>query len=270
MNADTISQIFGAIGYTVVQAKISPPTRPGVDTCAATVQFQSADEAQSVMQTFNGTTLPGFSKPLNISYANQGGSGGGGAAALAAGLAAAMMASGGGGKGGYGKAPAAKFGMQGGMAPYAPKKSDPDNLYIKGLPGTADEAFVEQVFNQYGTVRQVKILRKGDGPNCHAMVRFASAEDAATVMSTLNGGMLEGFNQALEISPVVYKQDKSFGMMGLMGGGGGVGSYDPETEAMLDEWVKAKRTRDYNTADAIKATLKAQGINPDDARPKAW
>merc|ERR1712083_1236732 len=106
-----------------------------------------------------------------------------------------------------GKAPAWKSAMQGDSVPYGQQKtSDPDNLYIKGLPGTADEAFVEQVFNQYGMVRQCKVLKKGDGPNCHAMVRFASAEDAATVMSTLNGGMLEGFSTPLDISYIQYKQ----------------------------------------------------------------
>merc|ERR1712014_304684 len=98
---------------------------------------------------------------------------GSGAAAMAAALASMM---GGMGGGGYGKAPAEKFGMQGGMQPYANTEAS-NNLYIKGLPGTADEAFVEQLFNQYGTVQTVKVLKKGDGPNCHAMVRFATAEE---------------------------------------------------------------------------------------------
>jgi len=270
ITADTIGQIFGAIGYTVVQATITK--QPRMNTCAAEVQFQSAGEAKFVLETFNGATLPGFDKPLNISYNQQGG-----AASLAAGLAAALMAAGGGGGKGYGKAPAAKgamLGMQGSMQPYAKpaKTGDPDNLYIKGLPASADEAFVEQVFNQYGTVRQCKLMKKGEGPNCHAMVRFASAEDAATVISTLNGGMLEGHSTPLEITYLIYKQDKfanSGGAMGHMGGGGGMG-HDPDTQNMLDEWLKAKRTRDFNTADALRATLRAQGVDPDKEFPKSW
>merc|ERR1711877_65888 len=97
-----------------------------------------------------------------------------------------------------------------------------NNLYIKGLPGTADEAFVEQLFNQYGTVQTVKVLKKDDrSPNCHALVRFATAEEAATIISTLNGGMLEGFTTALEIS---YAQSKSAmanaGLAAMMAMGG--------------------------------------------------
>ena len=39
MTEDTLSQIFGAIGYRVVRSKIMPPTNPAVSTCAAMVQF---------------------------------------------------------------------------------------------------------------------------------------------------------------------------------------------------------------------------------------
>jgi RNA recognition motif-containing protein len=279
MTVETISSIFGAIGYRVTQAKIMPPTKPGVSTCAAMVRFVSVADAKFVLDNFNDTCLPGFEKPLSISYATkQGGASahppGSGPAAMAAALAAMM----GGGGGGYGKAPVEKpamLGMQGVSQPYL-KTEASNNLYIKGLPGTADEAFVEQLFNQYGTVQTVKVLKKGDGPNCHAMVRFATAEEASTIISTLNGGMLEGFTTALEIS---YAQSKTGmansgmgSMMGLMGGDGGFGggSDDLTTQQMLDEWVKCKRTRDYATADSLRAQLRAQGVDPDTERPKAW
>ena len=38
------------------------------------------------------------------------------------------------------------------------------------------------------------------------------------------------------------------GMGGLMGADGGCGGGDPNVEQMLDEWVKAKRMRDFATA----------------------
>jgi len=272
MTSETLSSIFNAIGYQVTQAKVMPPTRPGVSTSAAMVRFVSAAEAKFVLDNFNGTALPGFEKPLNISYATKPGGAsqytpGSGPAAMAAALAAMM------GGGGYGKAPVEKPAML--SMPYA-KMEAGNNLYIKGLPGTADEAFVEQLFNQYGTVQTVKVLKKGEGPNCHALVRFASDEEAATIISTLNGGMLEGFTTALEIS---YAQPKSAmagpgmgSMMGLMGGDGGSGggADDLTTQQMLDEWVRCKRTRDYATADSIRAQLRAQGVDPDTERPKAW
>ena len=42
---------------------------------------------------------------------------------------------------------------------------------------------------------------------------------------------------------------------------------NPETEAKLDEWVSAKRQKDFVTADRLREELRAQGINPDQARP---
>jgi len=270
MNSETISQIFGAIGYRVVKANIAPP-KFGQTTTTATVQFASANDAKFVQENFNGANIPGFSLPLNISFAGGGYASGSGAAAMAAALAAMLGGGGGGGGGGYGKAPATKpaWGMGGGgMTPYDSEPQQSDNLYIKGLPGTADEAFVEQIFNQYGTVTNCRVLKKGDGPNCHAMVRFSSVEEAANIISTLNGGMLEGFSSALEISYAVSKSQQATQGMAMMAASGGPDG--PTTEQMLDEWVKAKRMRDYAGADALRATLRAQGVDPDTERPKAW
>ena len=52
------------------------------------------------------------------------------------------------------------------------------------------------------------------------------------------------------------------------GGGGGVGRQSPAVEATLDRWVAAKRARDYETADALRAELEAAGVRPEDARPR--
>ena len=41
-----------------------------------------------------------------------------------------------------------------------------------------------------------------------------------------------------------------------------------EGEAMLDEWVDAKRTRGFVTADQIRSELRAVGIDPERERPK--
>jgi len=49
--------------------------------------------------------------------------------------------------------------------------------------------------------------------------------------------------------------------------GGSGGTYDPVTEAKLDQWVEAKRARDFVTSDAIQAELEAQGVDTHAARP---
>merc|ERR1712232_1504451 len=45
------------------------------------------------------------------------------------------------------------------------------------------------------------------------------------------------------------------------------GTYDPETEAKLDEWEQAKRARDFTTSEAIQAELEAWGVDTNAARP---
>ena len=46
------------------------------------------------------------------------------------------------------------------------------------------------------------------------------------------------------------------------------GRQSPAVEATLDRWVAAKRARDYETADALRAELEAAGVRPEDARPR--
>mmetsp|Transcript_68952 Transcript_68952/g.154423 ORF Transcript_68952/g.154423 Transcript_68952/m.154423 type:complete len:156 (-) Transcript_68952:4-471(-) len=40
-----------------------------------------------------------------------------------------------------------------------------------------------------------------------------------------------------------------------------------ELERMLDRWVEAKRAKDFALADDIRSKLRAQGVEPDTARP---
>ena len=42
---------------------------------------------------------------------------------------------------------------------------------------------------------------------------------------------------------------------------------DPTTNAKLDEWVAAKRAKDFATADRLREELRAMGVEPDHARP---
>eukprot|EP00416_Gambierdiscus_australes_P019384 CAMPEP_0171058498 /NCGR_PEP_ID=MMETSP0766_2-20121228/2529_1 /TAXON_ID=439317 /ORGANISM="Gambierdiscus australes, Strain CAWD 149" /LENGTH=592 /DNA_ID=CAMNT_0011513783 /DNA_START=80 /DNA_END=1860 /DNA_ORIENTATION=+ len=51
------------------------------------------------------------------------------------------------------------------------------------------------------------------------------------------------------------------------GGSSISGSYDALTEQQLDQWVKAKREKDFTTADTIRADLRSRGIEPDIVRP---
>lgn len=61
----------------------------------------------------------------------------------------------------------------------------------------------------------------------------------------------------------------SGGMSSSMMGGQSYddGRYDAQTEAKLDQWVEAKRSKDFATADALRQELRSNGIEPDTARP---
>ena len=64
------------------------------------------------------------------------------------------------------------------------------------------------------------------------------------------------------------------GAGGYGGPGAGVSSgsaLDPTTEAALDQWVEAKRRRDFEAADAIRRELiNGRGVDPNVYRPKDW
>jgi len=49
-------------------------------------------------------------------------------------------------------------------------------------------------------------------------------------------------------------------------GGSAAGAFDSATEQQLDEWLVAKQSKDFSTADAIRTELRAQGIEPDKHR----
>merc|ERR1712126_35024 len=56
--------------------------------------------------------------------------------------------------------------------------------------------------------------------------------------------------------------------LGGVAGGASRGVYDNvSTERQPDAWVAAKRQCQFHVADAIRAELRAKGINPDDVRP---
>lgn len=60
-----------------------------------------------------------------------------------------------------------------------------------------------------------------------------------------------------------WKGGKKGDFKGKDGKGKGGPRYDPETEAMISDWRRAKKNRDYATSDAIREKLRQRGIQPD-------
>jgi len=92
-------------------------------------------------------------------------------------------------------------------------------------------------------------------------------------------GPCDGMGGMMAMMMMMMKGKKGKGKGGGKGAGswGGAGkggaapqTYDAETEEKLNQWVSAKRSKDYETADQIRAELREQGVEPDDARPPGW
>mmetsp|Transcript_52485 Transcript_52485/g.97159 ORF Transcript_52485/g.97159 Transcript_52485/m.97159 type:complete len:681 (-) Transcript_52485:138-2180(-) len=94
-----------------------------------------------------------------------------------------------------------------------------DNLYVKGLPGDFDDDKLAQVFGQYGTVTQTKVLPPKPLPDksilkVSGFVRMSSVEEAKQIITTLNGQIPNGLNARVTIGfagdgvPLVHKLAK--------------------------------------------------------------
>ncbi|CAE7227004.1 elavl2 [Symbiodinium natans] len=70
-----------------------------------------------------------------------------------------------------------------------------DNLYIADLPPGFDEPSLQQIFGEYGTVTQFKLLHNsGPGGKTAALVRFQSVEEASWLVENLDGNIPQGLN----------------------------------------------------------------------------
>jgi len=198
-------------GQNVVSTKIMPP-KQGSPTRVALVKFSSTAEATKKRNELNGGVIEGYPTPLNIRYVGkpweqqQGGW--------------QQQQQGGGWQGGYGKAPAASGGNSG-SSPYASAGTkDLTNLYVKGLPMDIDEAWLKEQFSAYGqTVTQCKVQPSTvQGQPWHALIRFATKEDAAAALEQFQGADVE--NNKLEIDYVYKKSPAGAGGKADSGWGG--------------------------------------------------
>jgi len=122
-----------------------------------------------------------------------------------------------------------------------------DNLYVTNLPSGLEESMVSQFFSIYGTVTSCKVLKNpiATGKTA-ALVRFASIEEATSILQTLNGTVPTGLEEPVQVKfaskkvePAVKGAGKGaweappslaqggMGKMGAMGAAkGGYGKWD--------------------------------------------
>jgi len=197
VSREEIIELFSSCG-TVVDMRIMSSKGDAPDA-AALVRMASVEEATVAVEIFGSS-----------------GGGGGGEENLAAGPVLGALSPGTAAH--LGKGPAMSAGKGKFVAP--PSKADAtlecplevryhgpptgappsDNLYVKGLPPSANEDQVHQIFSQYGTVTDMRIMRgKGNTMgDLTALVRMGSVEEATTAIAAINGQMVQFPAQAGE------------------------------------------------------------------------
>ncbi len=97
-------------------------------------------------------------------------------------------------------------------------------LYVGNLPFTADEAALEQIFAQVGTVASTKVItdRESGRSKGFGFVEMSTDEEAANAISQFNGADFNGRPLTVnEAKPMVPREGGGGGGRGFGGGGGG-------------------------------------------------
>lgn len=97
------------------------------------------------------------------------------------------------------------------------------NIYVGNLDFNASEEQVRSLFEQYGAVDKVQLVRDRDTgqPRGFGFVEMTNDEDAEKAISAINGTALGG--RSLNVSEARPKADRGFGGGGGRGGRGGFG-----------------------------------------------
>eukprot|EP01062_Namystynia_karyoxenos_P039650 TRINITY_DN2883_c0_g1_i2.p1 TRINITY_DN2883_c0_g1~~TRINITY_DN2883_c0_g1_i2.p1 ORF type:complete len:319 (+),score=84.37 TRINITY_DN2883_c0_g1_i2:115-957(+) len=163
----------------------------------------------------------------------------------------------------------------------APPAGSSTKVYLANLGTTMDDAWLRQTFGAYGTVTNTHIInspRTGAG----GTQRFAGfvymaglAEAEAAIKALHNTACPDGDPSPLivRMADTAESKGKGKGFYGPPGGGWGGGGwgggepslegYDEETKSELQQWIDAKRRKDYTTSDMIREKLHVKGVRPD-------
>lgn len=187
---DHINQIFGAYGL-VQSCKILNPNGKGQDgglMSIAMIRMGGVDQASWMVQNLNGNIPQGLATPIQVRFADP------------PGVKAQRyaMKGGGGGGGGGGAAPKGK----GGKADY---NDGGTNLYIRGLPQSANDLFLYQTFSPYGAIQSVRAIMADGICSGIGFILFGNAQDAQRAIADLNGWPLPD-GSALHVSVKTQKR----------------------------------------------------------------
>eukprot|EP00931_Biecheleriopsis_adriatica_P045468 TRINITY_DN26043_c0_g1_i1.p1 TRINITY_DN26043_c0_g1~~TRINITY_DN26043_c0_g1_i1.p1 ORF type:complete len:733 (-),score=175.06 TRINITY_DN26043_c0_g1_i1:45-1988(-) len=125
-----------------------------------------------------------------------------------------------------------------------------DNCFVSGLPLDITEQSLQEIFSSYGSVVSCKVLASDGRPDKAALVRFGSVQEAKWIVDTINGNMVPGVSNPIQVKFATTKHapaaaagggggGKGGWGGGWGGGGGGGGSGGGQVQAAQTGTVKA-------------------------------
>lgn len=205
-----VRELFASYG-TVTDVKVlvtDGKTNDGTGQSVAIIKMGSTTEADWLVANLNGNIPQGLTRPVEVSYAGakppmegKGFSPYGKGAPQMQMQGMGMMGMGmPGGKGGFGKGPPEVTVPS--VAAMKAQVGPNSTLYVKGLPPTADDAYVYRVFAPFGRILSAKALQKEHF--CIGFVTYASDDEAQAGILSVNGQQLTD-GTTLQVSVKVAK-----------------------------------------------------------------
>jgi len=182
---DMVREVFGAYGNIASLKVLNTPD--GADNAAALVRFGDTSQAQWLVDNLNGNIPKGLAGPVTVRYANPKGGG--------KGKEPDPRYTPYGGKGGTGVMPPGMGGGGYGGASYGAPATlnfgsgeEGSNLYIRGLPQTADDLYLYKVFAPIGAILSVKSIQNPTGQGCagYGFVKYSTTEEANKAIGLLS------------------------------------------------------------------------------------
>jgi len=106
-----------------------------------------------------------------------------------------------------------------------PQPQPSDNLFVAELPEGIQDATVRQLFGQYGTVVDLRVLPGNAAGTAAALIRFAHEEEAAWIVNNVDGNIPEGLSSPVRVR---YANSRGAGKGGGKGGGKSSAAYSPQ------------------------------------------
>ena len=143
-------------------------------------------------------------------------------------------------------------------------------IFLGGLSFDARDDDLRADFGKFGELEDVQLPMGDMGKHKgFAFITYFKADDALVACKEHHQQPYMG--REITAKVVVPRGERGGG------GGGGGGRYGddqglpPLSEEMkdkLEQWVNAKRQRDFETSDRLRAEMKDAGVNPEEYRPR--